>query len=175
MPENGTYSVSVLDSLCPWPAGNSGTWWVVAHKGNIKDFWRLEPQRCGGRVWPAASPQHPHPCGSSGKEPFVAGRQAGWLPPESAHKRIKVLLSGRHWVGWLIIHFSKVWFFPPLCKDVCSCVCGCACYRTVCRLYVLTDGSSLIFYPVLQKIKLKLSGWLPLRFKGGGGKKTKIK
>lgn len=27
-----------------------------------------------------------------------AGRQADWLPPESAHKRIKVLLSGRHWV-----------------------------------------------------------------------------
>lgn len=147
--------------------------------GHHQGFLELEPQYCGGRVWLTASPQHPCACGSSGKEPFVADRQAdrqaGWLLPESAHKRIKVLLSGRHWVGWLIIHFLKVWIFPPFCKDVCLCVCGCACYRTVYGLYVLTDGSSLIFYPVLQKIKLKLSVWLPLRLKGGGEKKTKVK
>lgn len=115
----------------------------------------MEPHHCrrgqgsagvGGGVWTPANPQHPHSCGSSGKEPlWQAGRQAGSLLPESAHKRIKVLLSGRHWVRWLIIHFLKVWIFPPFYEGVCACVSECDCHRTVCFLYVLTDGSSLVF------------------------------
>lgn len=68
-----------------------------------------------------------------------------------------------------MINFLKVWIFPPFCKGVCVCVqahaCACACVHTVCSLYVLTDGFSLIFYPVLQKIKLKLDDMLPLQFK----------
>lgn len=36
---------------------------------------------------------------------------------------------------------------------------------------MLTDGVSLIFYPVLQKIKLKLDEMLPLQFKRGEKKK----
>lgn len=45
------------------------------------------------------------------------------------------------------------------------CVCMCVCFHTVCSLYVVTDGFSLIFYLVLQKIKLKLDDMLPLQFK----------
>lgn len=60
-------------------------------------------------------------------------------------------------------------FSPFLQGYVCVCMqahaLGCACVHTVCSLYVLTDGFSLIFYPVLQKIKLKLDDMLPLQFK----------
>jgi hypothetical protein len=58
-----------------------------------------------------------------------------------------------------------------VCVCVCVCVCvrarahALACFYTVCSLYVLTDGSSLIFYPVSQKIKLKLDDTLLLQFR----------
>lgn len=52
---------------------------------------------------------------------------AGWLPPKFAHKRIKALLSGRHWVGLLMINFFKEWIFFHLCaRSVRACVSVCA-------------------------------------------------
>lgn len=77
----------------------------------------------------------------------------GWFPPESAHKRRKVLLSGRHWVGLLMINFLKVRIFFPLFARKDS---EPAPAFTVCSLYVLTDGFSLIFYLMLEKIKLMI-------------------
>lgn len=53
------------------------------------------------------------------------------------------------------------------------CVCMCVCFHTVCSLYVVTDGFSLIFYLVLQKIKLKLDDMLPLQFKRQKKKKKR--
>lgn len=52
-------------------------------------------------------------------------------------------------------------------RRVCAraCVCVCSCFRTVRSLHVLTDGFSLIFYLMLQKIKLKLDDMLRLQFR----------
>lgn len=43
--------------------------------------------------------------------------------------------------------------------------CVCSRFHTVCSLYVLTDGFSLIFYLVLQETKLELGDMLPLQLK----------
>lgn len=119
---------------------------------------RLEPPGCGGRAWPAASPSIQIHVAALGEQPLWQG----WLPPEFAHKRMKVLLSGRHWVGLLMTNFLKVWiFFPPFARSVRAC----PRFHTVCSLYVRTDGFNLIFYLVLQQIKLKLQDMLPLQFK----------
>lgn len=49
------------------------------------------------------------------------------------------------------------------------------CFHTVSSLYVLTDGFRLIFYLVLQKIKLKLDDMLPLQFTRGKKNKKLFK
>lgn len=49
-----------------------------------------------------------------------------------------------------------------------------ASFHTVSSLYVLTDGFRLIFYLVLQKIKLKLDDMLLLQFTRGKKKFFKL-
>lgn len=63
-----------------------------------------------------------------------------------------------------MINFLEVWIAPPSYQE-CVCVCVCSCFRTVRSLYVLTDGFSLIFYLMLQEIKLKLDDMLRLQFR----------
>lgn len=87
-----------------WP-GWAGTWQVMAPRGILTNFTAMGE---GPGLQPAPASQFLWQ--SMGK--CFCGWQS-WLPPESAHKRIKVLLSGRHWVGWLMRHFLKVWISPP--------------------------------------------------------------
>lgn len=61
-----------------------------------------------------------------------------------------------------------------MCAHVRVRVCVCSCFRTVRSLYVLTDGFGLIFYLMLQRIKLKLDDMLRLQFKREKKKSKKL-